>query len=189
MTSLIDIERTINQPSKTKIKKCIPMFILIGSILLGTTVWYSVGFSLYTVHQGQVGYIDGVDGYTSPGVYLQLPWLPKSIQISVLPTVVKFSDFKSVINDSSNIIIKNLHVKYSIIDIDEYVNQTKTNGYEEYKFYLKVHIDNDIGDMFAKLSSDEAINVTEDDFKANIFSNSTIVEVTNVIFSKPMLEG
>ena len=181
----MDIE---HQNTKPKLKKCVPRFItFIGFIIMVTTGTF-VGFSLYTIPQGYVGYVEGND-YIIPGTYTQVPWLPKPDYIKIKSNIIILDNYTTPPINSTMISIKKLHLKYDVEDINAYIIRILKHGRDNYKFSLLVEATNDINMMLNSMTKDEAVKITEYTFKTHVFHNATDVKIVDVIFTTPKIMG
>jgi hypothetical protein len=166
-----------------QMKKCASRSIIFITFTLFTLTSTFVGFSLYTVPKGHVGYVEGTNGSVGYGVHIQLPWLPKPEIIGIRANIVNLDNYES----PSKISIKTLRLRYSVRNVYNFFKRIQKYGTEQYIFSLKVEALKDIDSMFSRLTNESALNVTENEFLRNVYVNSTDVELLSVVFSTPTI--
>lgn len=172
-----------------KLKKCVPRFITFTMFMILITTGSLVGFSIYTIPEGYVGYSEQIKGYIDPGIHLQLPWLPKPEQINIETNMITMNNYTTNLNVSQVLSIKLIRFLYDIKDIEEYVNNVAQNKIENYQFELKVRIDNDLEKMFNSMIVSEIRNITENDFLTHVLTTATDINLINVVFTVPRIYG
>ena len=122
------------------VSRCIVLFGLTATLLLGTFI----GFSIYTIPYGHVGYVNGSTDYIGPGLYFQVPWLPKPFIIDVHGGVVVLSNnytTTSSLLNASSILTKLCRLKYTVEDAKAYIDRITTKYTREEDFKLALETD------------------------------------------------
>lgn len=170
---------------KSKVKKCLPRITSLIGFMGLATVGTFIGFSIYTIPDGSIGYVEGADDYISSGVYLHFPWSPKPTVISVQKSDINFEEYTaSIIN--ATIAIRNCQLKYAVDNINAYVERVKKYG-NDYNFSLRVEAINDMNQMFIMMKPEKALRIVEKTFIDNVFVNATDVSLASVIFTSPQI--
>lgn len=179
----LDVEQ--QQNVKPNIKKCVPRFLAFIGFMMFVTMGTFIGFSIYTIPNEHVGYVEGVNGYTEPGVYIQLPWLPKPTLINVGEDTIVFDNYTTSLMNASSVFIKTCRLKYTVKDVNAYINRIKKHGKDEYKFSLQIEADNDIDRLFNTMTIEQVLKINDTMFIDNVFNNTIDVGLVDVIFITP----
>lgn len=122
------------------VSRCIVLFGLTATLLLGTFI----GFSIYTIPYGHVGYVNGSTDYIGPGLYFQVPWLPKPFIVDVHGGVIVLSNnytTTSSLLNASSILTKLCRLKYTVEDAKAYIDRITTKYTREEDFKLASETD------------------------------------------------
>lgn len=109
------------------LRKILPI-LGFGGLIIGTTV---LGFSLHYIDDQHVGYYKNEPGYVKPGMYLQFPWNSGSalqlVNVGSNKTISMYN-VKGITYDDEFYDVDLVNVKYSVVNVSEYVDYVKETG-------------------------------------------------------------
>ena len=146
-----------------KMRQCVPRCIVVFGLTMTALLGTFIGFSIYTIPYGHVGYVNGSTDPIQPGLYFQVPWLPKPYILDVNGAGVIVLDHVN----ASSVLRKLCQLKYTVEDVKAYIDRITTQEREKKDFKLPIELE-------------EAIDVTTKP-SPDVFNNSTLPFTTLVV--------
>lgn len=178
-----DVEEVITKPQK--VRSWIPrLFSILGffGMAFGATV---LGLSFHKVGTNEVGYYNDEITIYDEGTYLELPWKDQKMQVvNIGPQQLEIENLSGHTKDATLYNIRSLSVRYSISDVDKYVEQVKTKGgCEKFTEWAKILVQNGAQAQLRNKTRDELVQ----DFTLPLLQDNDFgITVDETIFSTPV---